>query len=219
MTNHAAVALAGLAVLAAPHFASATTNVSINTASYSYASWDTSGDSIANNIAVASSDGVSNNDVGFWTATYSFNLTSANDLLTITDLAADDRVVVELNGHVVDAAGIYGPGEGTMIFTPTGAQVSQDFNANSQAAAVTDSSYFLAGANTLELIVNNTNNGIYGGLTGGPSSLYFSATVAPAGVPEPTTWALMLSGVALSGAALRRRRASSDRGFMRRLRS
>lgn len=106
-----------------------------------------------------------------------------------------------------------------MIFTPTGAQVSQDFNANSQAAAVTDSSYFLAGANTLELIVNNTNNGIYGGLTGGPSSLYFSATVAPAGVPEPTTWALMLSGVALSGAALRRRRASSDRGFMRRLRS
>ncbi|MEO8812608.1 MAG: PEPxxWA-CTERM sorting domain-containing protein [Caulobacteraceae bacterium] len=198
---------------AAPLAATADTDVSINTAPYAFASYGTTGNPIATTPTPAGGASVSNDDggaydVGFWTATTSFSLSSTNATLSITDLAADDRVVVELNGAVVDAAGIYGPGTGTFIFTPTGSQVAQTFNGNSNGIPVDVTSGFVVGLNTIELIVNNTGSGIYGGLTGGPTSLTFAGLVTPngGGVPEPATWAMMLVGVGGLGAMTRLRR-------------
>lgn len=199
----------GLCAAAAP--AVAGVNVSLQTAPYTFLSYDTSGNSLANDLNAAGTDGFSNgNDtgqnVGFWTASYSFNLTSTNDTLSISDLASDDRVVVELNGTAVAAAGIFAPGNGSFIFTPTGSQVPYNSFLTNGAQTISATSPFIDGLNTIELIVNNTNNGIYGGLTGGPTSVFFTGTVTPNAVPEPMSGALLLSGLAGIAAAVRRRR-------------
>jgi hypothetical protein len=185
-------------------------NVSLQVAPYTFLSYDPSGNPLSNDLNLASSDGYSNgidnsDNVGFWTASYSFNLASANDTLSITDLAADDRVVVELNGTQVAAAGINGPGAGTFIFTPTGSQVSDNFLGNgSQSISVT--SPFIAGTNTIELIVNNTGSGISGGLSNGPTAVFFTGTVTPNAIPEPVSGALLLSGLVGIAAVVRGRR-------------
>src|SRR5262249_24767166 len=106
----------------------ASVDVSLQTAPYTFSSFDPSGNPLVTTPSPTGSDGFANDQtVGFWTATTTFNLTSAADTLSISDLAADDRVVVELNGTVVAAAGLFGPGTGTFIFTPTGAQVPFSF--------------------------------------------------------------------------------------------
>jgi PEP-CTERM motif len=195
-----------LAVLIGPAVAAAATiDLSINAAPYSFASFDTSGNPIAGNVVDAGADQVTNNDTAFWTATDTFNLSSVNGAsLAIADLFADDRVVVELNGNIVAAAGLFAPGEGTFIFTPTGAQVPQSFLGN--GLQTISAGGLVVGANTIELIVNNTNNGINGGLTQGPSSLGFTGVVTTAGVPEPATWAMMMIGFGGLGMAMRSRR-------------
>jgi hypothetical protein len=199
----AAAALVCAAMAAAP--ASAAIDLSINSAAYTYQSFDASGNPIANNISSVGGDGVSNNDVSFWTATTNFNLASANDTLSITDLASDDRTVVFLNGTPIASAGIFGPGLGSFIFTPTGSAVPWTF-LNNGAQSISVTGPFNVGSNTLQLIVNNTNAGIQGNLTQGPSSLFLTATVSPNGVPEPGVWALMIVGFGLAGASLRARR-------------
>ena len=74
-------------------------------------------------------------------------------------------------------------------------------------SSISTSSGFVSGLNTLELIVNNNNNGINGqNLTQGPSSVFFSGTVTSGAVPEPATWAMMMIGLAALGTALRNRR-------------
>ena len=61
---------------------------------------------------------------------------------------------------------------------------------------------FLAGVNRLDFIVNNG---------GGPTALrvemHGSADLS-GGVPEPSTWALMIGGFGMAGAMLRRRRSA-----------
>jgi hypothetical protein len=209
----AAAAIVGaLAWIAAPPAARASIDVSLNTAPYVFASYDASGNPIAGDVESGSGDYVSNNDTPFWTATYTFDLTSTADTLAIADLAADDRVEVELNGDPIAASGIYGPGTGVFMFTPTGSQVSETFLGNNVLSAsdpLDVTGPFNIGDNTIELIINNTGNGISGGLTGGPSSANFTAEVitpAAGGVPEPASWLLITTGVLAIGAGLRVRR-------------
>lgn len=209
--------LIAIGICAAAVPAVADVNVSLQAAPYNFLSYDPSGNSLANDLTAVGSDGYTNGDhtgqnVGFWTATYSFNLSSTNDTLSISDLASDDRVVVELNGTPVAAAGIYAPGNGTQtfIFTPTGSQVPYSGFLVNGAQSISVTSPFIDGSNTIELIVNNTNNGVYGGLTGGPTSVFFTGTVTPNAVPEPVSGALLLSGLVGIAAAVRGRRRQTD---------
>jgi hypothetical protein len=213
----AVTALLGALALVVPSAAQAAVNVSLNTAPYAFASSDASGNPIPGDVTPGAGDLVSNNNTPFWTATYSFDLTSAADTLTITDLAADDRIEVELNGDALVGSGIYGPGTGTFLFTPTGSSVPETFLGNyaeSQADPLTFSGPFNVGLNTIELIVNNTGNGLHGGLSGGPSSANFTAVVdtpSVSGTPEPESWLLIISGLFAAGAGLRmtRRRGTA----------
>ncbi len=60
----------------------------------------------------------------------------------------------------------------------------------------------LLAGDRLDFVVNN-NGSYYNDSTG------LSATFSTGGVPEPATWALMIGGFGLVGAALRRRRATA----------
>jgi hypothetical protein len=208
----APLAVAGICAGAVPAIAGV--NVSLQSAPYVFASFDPSGNPTAGDVLPVGSDGYNNQpsgeNVGFWTASYSFNLASASDRLSISDLASDDRAVVELNGTPIIGAGINGPGTGTFIFTPTGTQVPFSFLGNGpQSTSVTGP--FIAGINTIELIVNNTNTGIVGGLAGGPTEVSFSGTVT---APEPMSGALLLVGAVGTAIAMRGRRgqAAAARG-------
>ncbi len=117
------------------------------------------------------SGGSLSNFNGFWTATYSFFMPygARNVTLSYSGLFADDRVVLELNGTPIGAAGIYAPGQGGMVFSNGGASVSQSFSELVSSGAVNNG--FLAGAqNNLTAIINNTSDGIYGSLTSIASS-------------------------------------------------
>jgi hypothetical protein len=60
----------------------------------------------------------------------------------------------------------------------------------------------LVAGDRVDFVVNNGGS-YYNDSTG------LSATFSTGGVPEPTTWALMIGGFGLAGAALRRRRAAA----------
>lgn len=154
---------------------------------------------------------VRNNDVAWWSMTYSFTLPSdaRNFAISFLYLSADDRAVVRFNGAPVISFGIGGPGPGKFRFTADG--VDQDRNFSSGNGEVSGS--FTTGqklepaVNQLTVIVNNTNAGI-GGATGatGPSSaalaavLRYATDTPAATVPEPGAWLLWLVGLGGLGA-------------------
>lgn len=175
---------------------------SVSPSTFSYASFDAAGNSVANNVLASGTDGVTNDGVAFWTATANFAGTVGGSL-SLTGFASDDRAVALLNSVAFGAVGIFGPGAGAFIFTPGGSAVPYTFAGNTSAftAPLT-----LAGTNTLTFIVNNNNNGINNSpLTGGPSSLFGTVTINAAAVPEPATWGMMIAGFGVAGFALRRR--------------
>lgn len=136
----------------------------------------------------------------------------SNPVLTVTALNIDDRGVLQLNGTAIASAGIFGPGTGSMTFTPGGLNQTFDFTFTPLNPVVVTSG-FLPGLNTLSILVNDTNNGIFGApLANGVniSGVGLAATVRfdqPNGtsVPEPATFGLLAAG--LLGLAWRRVKA------------
>ena len=101
-------------------------------------------------------------------------------------------------------------------FNDGNGSVAYSYAAFNGARSTAVTSGFVNGANTLRLLVNDTNFGVLGTLLngpGGPSSTTSYILVAQVtydeaplgGVPEPATWGMMLLGFGAAGAALRRK--------------
>ena len=103
---------------------------------------------------------------GFWTATYSFFLpaNATNTTLTYSNIVADDRAVLLLNGSAIGAAGtttVAGTNSGFMFLSDGGALQSYTFYGSDGDLSGVISSGFIPGAtNTLQAIVNNTHTGV-----------------------------------------------------------
>jgi hypothetical protein len=87
--------------------------------------------------------------------------------LAVRSLFADDRVVAELNGKVIGATGIGAPGAGDMTLKDGGPNIPYSFTTSNSDKLTHVTSGFVTGDNYIRLIVNNTNTGISGTLTGG----------------------------------------------------
>ena len=157
----------------------------------------------ASTIALNLSDDRGLNGPSFYTDTLTFVLPQGftNPMLDISLFASDDRSVLELNGIEISNVGIFGPGSGSFFFTDGGANVPHNFingndgfDHNNQYLQLGGAS-FVEGTNTLLFIVNNTNAGINGGPSDGPTQVQFQGDVTyTPPVPEPSTWAMMILG-------------------------
>jgi hypothetical protein len=196
--------IAALALAAAPA-AATTLNLGLSNGGWIYTSYDTAGNVIANNIGSCGVDCVNNDDVPFWTASYTFSTVAGPYSLNQSNIAADDAAVLLVNGNrTAQAVGILGPGTGQFFFSPTDSSTSVDFFENGYSYS--ESNVISAGLVTFTWVVNNNNAGIFGTrLTDGPSSLVFSGSFTQA-VPEPANWVMLITGFGLVGAAARRRR-------------
>ncbi|HEV2569963.1 PEPxxWA-CTERM sorting domain-containing protein [Sphingomonas sp.] len=135
----------------------------------------------------------------------------SNAVLTITGLSIDDRGVVLLNDVIVDNGGIFGPGNGNLVLTLGGPNNPFTYTRGNGARNVVVTSGFQAGLNSFRIVVNDTNNGIFGDVLPGGVNISAGSLTASItfnvgnAVPEPASWAMMLAGFALAGAAARRR--------------
>lgn len=163
----------------------------------------------ANTTAIAGSPSV-------YTVGQSFVLPAGftNASLSITDLNIDDRGVLQLNGVTVDSAGIFGPGTTTLVLTPGGPAVTQSYAANGPRNVIVTTG-FVTGTNSLNIIVNDTNNGINGvPLPGGVNisttsliaTLQYDIAVAavPSVIPTLSESAMLLLMLALATLGMRR---------------
>lgn len=157
---------------------------------------------------------------GYWTAKLTFTLPSNATSVTLnfSDLEADDRAVLELNGSIIGdayAGSASGPAAGFMTLTDGGANNAYDFGGSSSESGVVTTGFDLGGTNTLLLIVNNTEGGqgldphgfTVAGLSGDVTYDVSSPVGPVSSVPEPTLLfptALVLFGMA-APMALRRR--------------
>jgi hypothetical protein len=134
-------------------------------------------------------DSVDPRNAGFYQYSLTFDLTAAqaSDASFLGQFAADNGIQwIKLNGTA-----ILGSDSGSAI---------GGFSSWTNFAASSD---FQAGANTLTFDVVN-----FGQASGNPSGLrveFLSSNEGNA-VPEPASWALMIGGFGLTGAALRRQR-------------
>ncbi len=161
---------------------------------------------------------VNNNESGFWTATFSFTTNAFLNLafLDISQFSSDDRAELLLNGLLVAATGLFDTtgtpctfsnalGDSTPGFlglfqsTPGGTSQPQCFTGSNSSYDYGISNNLdpvlinVGHVNTLEVIVNNTNDGIYGTAgSSGPTHFSLDATVF---VPEPATIALLALGL------------------------
>jgi hypothetical protein len=105
---------------------------------------------------------------GFWTATCAFFLPygATNISLVYSNLTADDRAVLMLNGVAIGATGTQtasGGTQGYMVFTDGGPLESYYFSGpDATVNGSATSGFIVGGANILKAIVNNTRDGVAG---------------------------------------------------------
>jgi hypothetical protein len=96
-------------------------------------------------------------------------------MLHVIQFGVDDRAVLQLNGVDVTGVGTTTSGSGEMQFSDPGSTAPYNFANVSGQHAVTSSAGFQTGLNTLAIIDNNTNSGIFGSITpitgGDPSNV------------------------------------------------
>jgi hypothetical protein len=104
----------------------------------------------------------SDND-GFWYAQTVFTLppNATNPMLKVVRVGVDDRAVIQLNGVSVTGVGT-ASGNGYMQFSDPGSNVPFTFVYGAGPVPITWATNFQPGANTLTVIVNNTEAGISG---------------------------------------------------------
>lgn len=143
---------------------------------------------------------------GFWTANFAFTLPAGATgvSLSFSNLTADDRAVLELNGTILGNAydgSAAAPASGNMTFTDGGTNGAYSFGGAASETGLVTTGFNVGGSNTLTLIVNNTQSGPGGSLNpsgftvaGVTGSVSYVATVA--GVPEPRSALLIVSALA-----------------------
>ena len=156
--------------------------------------------SIPINLNFSSPGGV----LDFYVKSLTFSLPTgfSNPSLNLTNFQVDDRGVLELNGLIVASTGISGPGSGHMVLTSGGPNNPFTFEYGVTGPYTSITSGFVAGFNTLDVIVNNTNLGINGNLTtSGPTSINLAGAVTydVSATPLPATLPLFASGLGALG--------------------
>jgi hypothetical protein len=117
---------------------------------------------------------------GYWVAERIFKVPigATNPTLNITGLSVDDRIVVEVNGVQVTAAGTTQSGEGEMQLHDPGKSLPYFFPYKAGPVSVIDTADLKPGRNNVRIIVNNTGDGIFGPIVpGGPTNAGIRATV------------------------------------------
>jgi hypothetical protein len=142
-------------------------------------------------------NGTSSGYDGFWVGLYTFTLPSnaTGISLDFSGLNADDRAVLELNGTILGDAGGAAPGTGSMVFTDGGTNGAFTFAGASAEMGTVTTGFNLGATNTLGIIVNNTQGGIFGSPTGFgfteagvTGTVTYSTSTGVTSTPEPRSW-------------------------------
>lgn len=160
---------------------------------------------------------------GFWTAGMNFTLpaNATNIVLDFSGLTADDRTVFELNGSIIgDGLTSSSAQNGSMTFTDGGPNQPYSFGGAASESGSVTTGFNAGGSNTLLLIVNNTQGGAFGPLTGfgftaaGVSgSITYDLSFPVSAAPEPAPFAPVAACLALMPVILlirRRARGASE---------
>ncbi|MGO8698536.1 MAG: hypothetical protein ACLQVY_12545 [Limisphaerales bacterium] len=160
---------------------------------------------------------------GFWLADFTFYLPpNATDVsLNFANFYVDDRAVLTLNDSIFAAVGTMGGSSGPMVFTDGGPLVPySSFNSSVDGfvSGTVTSGFNIGGENTIEAIINNTDQGVNGpdinisALDGTSFALSGAVSYSTAAVPEPTTifsGALMLLPFGSRAVRILRKRQSA----------